>query len=74
MGYDFEYPDENNLDDIPLILKDEDAETGYVQNDELIREWFIVTIIEKMGNTSDDITGEPKRTLVWCIGNIKKDD
>jgi hypothetical protein len=73
LSYDFEYPDENNFEDIPLVLKNEADTTGYVQNDELIREWFIVTIVEKMANTSDNITGEPKRSMMWRIGNIKRD-
>ncbi len=67
--YDFGHPDENNLGNTEVVIKNSEAPFGYVQNDKHRGSTFNVTMKKKMVSTHDD-NGQPIQAERWKIVSI----
>jgi hypothetical protein len=70
--WDFGHPDENKLNGIDVVLKDDKSGWGYKTNKKMISKAFIVQVIYK---TLDgmDLDGKPIKYNDWRITDLKED-
>jgi hypothetical protein len=71
--YDFGHPDDNNLDNIAVVLKDDKTAFGYKENSKMKGAKFVATLIYKMTDTYDG-NGQPMKGKEWRITSLKKAD
>jgi hypothetical protein len=71
--YDFGHPDDNSLNNIPVVIKDDKTAFGYKENSKMKGVKFIADIVYKMVDTHDE-DGQPKTAKEWRIAGLKKDE
>ncbi len=71
--YDFGHPDDNSLNNIPVVVKDPNAAFGYKENNKLKGAKFVAEIVYKMSDTYDG-NGQPIKGNQWRISHLKKDE
>lgn len=69
--YDFGHPEDNNLNNIQLVVKDKNASFGYKENSKMKGAKFIAELVYKMTDTYDD-DGQTKKAKEWRISSLKK--
>ncbi|MDZ4807248.1 MAG: hypothetical protein SGI96_03165 [Bacteroidota bacterium] len=69
--YDFGHPEDNNLDNIPVVIKDNNTSFGYKVNNKMKGTKYVAELVYKMTDTYDD-SGQPKKGKEWRIVSIKK--
>ncbi len=69
--YDFGHPDENILGNNEVVLKKEKTSFGYLRNDKLLGNKYIVTMTYKMTNTYDE-NGQPVKDKRWRIIGLRE--
>ena len=67
--YDFGPPDDNKLNNFPLVIKDDKAAFGYKENSKMKGAKFVVDIIYIMTDTYDG-NGQPIKGKEWRIANL----
>lgn len=71
--YDFGYPDDNSLNNIPVVIKDDKTSFGYKENSKMKGAKFVADIIYIMTDTYDG-NGQPIKAKEWRIAGLKKDE
>ena len=71
--YDFGHPDDNSLNDIPVVIKDDKTSFGYKENSKMKGARFVADIIYIMTDTYDG-SGQPMKGKEWRIAGLKKDE
>jgi len=71
--YDFGHPDDNNLENIAVVFKDDKTSFGYKENSKMKGAKFVATLIYKMTDTYDG-NGQPMKGKEWRITSLKKAD
>lgn len=70
--YDFGHPEDNNLNNIQLVIKDEKTTSfGYKENSKMKGAKFVAELIYKMVDTHDE-DGQPKKAKEWRIISLMK--
>ncbi len=69
--YDFGHPEDNNLNNIPVVVKDNNASFGYKENSKMKGAKFVADLIYKMTDTYDG-NGQPIKGKEWRITSLKK--
>lgn len=69
--YDFGHPEDNVLNNIPVVIKDNNASFGYKENSKMKGAKFIAELVYKMTDTYDD-DGQTKKAKEWRIASLKK--
>lgn len=69
--YDFGHPDDNALNDIPVVVKDSKTAFGYKENKKMVGTKYVAQLVYKMTDTYDD-NGQPKKGKEWRIASLKK--
>ena len=69
--YDFGHPDDNSLNGLAIVIKDDKKSFGYKVNNKLKGSKFVAELVYKMTDTYDD-SGQPKKAKEWRIASIKK--
>ena len=69
--YDFGHPEDNNLDNILVVIKDNNTSFGYKVNNKMEGTKYVAELVYKMTDTYDD-SGQPKKAKEWRIASIKK--
>ena len=71
--YDFGHPEDNNLNNIPVVIKNSNTAFGYKENSKMKGAKFIVDIVYKTTDTYDG-NGQPTIGKEWRIANLRKDE
>ena len=71
--YDFGHPDDNKLNNIHVVMKDDKTAFGYKENSKMKGAKFVADIIYIMTDTYDG-NGQPMKGKEWRIASLKKDD
>ena len=71
--WDFGHPEENKLNGIDVVLKDDNSGWGYKTNKKMIGKSFIVQVIYKTLDGAD-LDGKPIKYKDWRITDLKKDE
>ena len=71
--YDFGHPDDNKLNNIPIVTKDDKTSFGYKENSKMKGVKFVADIIYIMTDTYDG-NGQPIKGREWRIAGLKKDE
>ncbi len=71
--YDFGHPDDNSLNNIPVVIKDDKTAFGYKENNKMKGAKFVADIIYIMTDTYDG-SGQPIKGKEWRIAGLKKDE
>ncbi len=69
--YDFGHPDDNNLKNIQVVMKDDKTAFGYKENSNMKGAKFVANIVYKMTDTYDG-NGQPVKGKEWRITGIRK--
>lgn len=69
--YDFGHPDDNTLNDIPVVIKDDKTAFGYKVNPKMKGAKYVAELVYKMTDTYDD-NGQPTKGKEWRIASLKK--
>ena len=70
-NYDFGHPEDNNLDNTPVVIKDTNTSFGYKVNKKMKGTKYVAELVYKMTDTYDD-NGQSKKAKEWRIASIKK--
>jgi hypothetical protein len=70
--YDFGHPDEDSLNNIPVVIKDDKTSFGYKENSKMKGAKFTADIVYIMTDTYDG-NGQPVKGKEWRIVSLKKD-
>ena len=71
--YDFGHPDDNKLNNLPLVIRDDKTSFGYKENSKMKGAKFVADIIYIMTDTYDG-SGQPIKGKEWRITSLKKDE
>jgi len=71
--YDFGHPEDNVLNNIPVVIKDSNTSFGYKENSKMKGAKFVAELVYKMTDTYGD-DGQPKKAKEWRIASLKKVD
>ena len=71
--YDFGHPDEDSLNNIPVVIKDDKTSFGYKENSKMKGAEFIADIVYIMTDTYDD-NGQPVKGKAWRIVKLRKNE
>ena len=69
--FDFGHPEDNTLNDISLVIKDDKTAFGYKVNSKMKGTKYVADLVYKMTDTYDD-DGQPKKGKEWRIASLKK--
>lgn len=69
--YDFGHPDDNKLNNNPVVIKDDKTSFGYKENSKMKGAKFVVNIVYIMTDTYDG-NGQPMKGKEWRIVGLKK--
>ena len=69
--YDFGHPDDNSLNGLAIVIKDDKTSFGYKVNNKMKGTKYVAELVYKMTDTYDD-SGQPKKAKEWRIASIKK--
>ena len=69
--YDFGHPDDNNLNNIQVVIKDAKTSFGYKENSKMKGAKFVADLIYKMTDTYD-VNGQPIKGKEWRITGLRK--
>lgn len=72
-NYDFGHPEDNNLNNIPLVGKNNNTAFGYKENSEMKGSKFVADIVYKTTDTYDE-NGQPTIGKEWRIASLRKDE
>ena len=71
--YDFGHPDDNTLNGIQVVIKNDKTSFGYKENRKMKGAKFIADLVYKMTDTYDD-NGQPIKGKEWRIISLRKDE
>jgi|CXWL01.1.fsa_nt_gi hypothetical protein len=71
--YDFGHPEDNSLNNIQVVLKEQNSAFGYKENSKMKGAKFVADIIYKTTDTYD-ANGQPTIGKEWRIASLKKDE
>jgi len=71
--YDFGHPEDNNLNNIPIVIKNSNTSFGYKENSNMKGAKFMADIVYKTTDTYDK-NGHPIIGKEWRIASLRKDE